>query len=29
MEKFTKIGVIRGKMMKRVYVNLNDLVLVK
>ena len=24
----TKIGVIRGKMMKRVYINLNDLVLV-
>ena len=27
-EQFTKIGIIRGKMMKRVYVNLNDLVLV-
>ena len=26
--QFTKIGIIRGKMMKRVYVNLNDLVLV-
>jgi len=27
-EKISKIGVIRGKMMRRVYVNLNDIVLV-
>ena len=27
-QQFTKIGVIRGKMMKRIYINLNDLVLV-
>lgn len=27
-QQFSKIGVIRGKMMKRVYINLHDLVLV-